>query len=264
MLSEKPVAQNVASAKELIVWYNSCTAPPIWAVGENFRFNESVKFAENKVREIGGHLTTFRLNYNGFVKKDNKYFNTNCRFLTFQMDGASANEYTGRKTPEFQGGFVLDTGVHFVASLRLLLAAVGDEITQIVSYSGLLENHLHPVDTVHSIVSTKGARHGTICMSFGTEFKSGLEIEITTTNGAVLWKPVGVKSTTKSESGELLNEQVTFVYNNAVRTEIEAFSQSIVAGAPDPRQTPLEALKDLVVLQALVESGEGGALVKDI
>lgn len=169
--------------------------------------------------------------------------------------------------PAFQGGFLLDTGVHFIATLRLLLAGVGQEIKELVAYSTLLEAHLVPVDTIHAIVSTNDARNGTICMSFGTEFKSGLEIEMVTTNGAVTWTPVRVTSTTKSGLGqeEVIREERAFAYNNAVRAEIKAFTDSVAAGkSADPRQTPGEALKDLTILQALLDSGESGGSVRGI
>lgn len=79
VLSEKPIAHNVAVAKGLIDWYESLPSTPIWAVGENFRFIESVQYAESQLREIGGRLTMFRLNYNAFVQRDNKYFNSECK-----------------------------------------------------------------------------------------------------------------------------------------------------------------------------------------
>ncbi len=46
-----------------------------------------------------------------------------------------------------------------------------------MAFATLLERHLSPVDTVHAVASTKNGRSGTICLSSGTEFKAGLEIE---------------------------------------------------------------------------------------
>ncbi|KAF5020451.1 hypothetical protein F66182_7530 [Fusarium sp. NRRL 66182] len=245
VLSEKPVSRNTETAMELIRWYNSLPNAPIWAVAENFRFNESLKYAESKIRMVGGQLTTCRLNYYGFIKKTNKYANTEWR-----------------KTPDFQGGFLLDSGIHFVASLRLLLSAVGQHVKKLVAFSSLLEEHLIPVDTVHAAISTNDSRNGTICISFGIEHKSALEIEIVTTNGSILWTPVSVKSTTKLSSGDSFDETRDFVYNNAVKAEFEAFSEAISTSTPDPRQTPLEALSDLALLQALLESAESNGSVK--
>ncbi|KAF4949861.1 hypothetical protein FGADI_8605 [Fusarium gaditjirri] len=222
VLSEKPIAQDTETAMDLIQWYNSQSNPPIWAVAENFRFNES-------------------------LRKENKYFNTEWR-----------------KAPKFQGGFLLDSGIHFVASLRLLLGAVRQEAKEVMALSSLLEEHLHPVDTVHAVVSTTGSRHGTVCISLGVEHKSTLEIEIISTCGVVVWTPISVKSITKSDSGESVNETKEFIYNNGVTAEFEAFGRAILENCPDPRQSPSEALNDLAFLQALLESAGCNGLVKHV
>ncbi|KAJ4027778.1 hypothetical protein NW752_000023 [Fusarium irregulare] len=228
VLSEKPIAQDTKTAMGLVKW-----------------FNESLRFAQMKIREMGGQLASFRLSYYGLIKKENKYFKTEWR-----------------KAPEFQGGFLLDSGIHFIASLRLLLGAIGQEAKEVMALSSLLEKHLHPVDTIHAIVSTTDSRHGTICISFGVEHKSTLEIEIISTRGVVVWTPVSVKSMIKSDSGESMNETKEFTYNNAVVAEFEAFGQAILQNSPDPRQNPLEALSDLSLLQGLLESAESNGCRK--
>ncbi|KAF5564218.1 Oxidoreductase [Fusarium phyllophilum] len=241
VLSEKPIAQDAETAMDLVKWYNSQSNPPIWAVAENFRFNESLKYAEMKTRGMGGELVSFRLSYYGLIKKENKYFKTKWR-----------------EAPEFQGGFLLDSGIHFIASLRLLLSAVGQEVKEVMALSSLLEEHLHPVDTIHAVVSTTDSRHGTVCISFGVEHKSTLEIEIISTRGVVVWTPVSVKSV----SGESMNETKQFIYNNGVKAEFEAFGQAILQKCPDPRQSPVEALNDLALLQSLLDSAACNGLMK--
>ena len=148
--------------------------------------------------------------------------------------------------------------------LRLLLGAIEDKIEQVIAYSTLLDDHLIPVDTIQAIAATKSGRSGTISLSFGTKFKSGLEIDIVTTKGALLWTPIKVQFTTASDSCDIINQVKEFVYNNAVRTELKAFFYSLSKGSPDPLQTPLEALQDLAILQALLESAEGNVITKII
>lgn len=188
----------------------------------------------------------------------------NVSLIRSKPSSDETDECVGRKVPDFKGGFLLDSGVHFIATLRLLLAAVGEEIGQVVAYSSTLEKHLVGPDTVHAIVATRDARHGTIVLSVGTECKTGLTVEIVTTNGTVTWSPVGMRSTAKSESGELRSEEKRFVYNNAVNAEFEAFSQAVSTGTPNPRLAPVEALKDLGILQALLDSGCGNTMVTDV
>jgi len=154
---------------------------------------------------------------------------------------------TGRKTPNYQGGFLLDGGVHFVAGLRLLLAAGGEEVTQVSSLASLLVDRLGPVDTVHAVATTASGATGTVTVTFGTQHKSGLEIEVVTTNGVVNWNPRHVTVVGKSERD--------YEYDSGVKAEVAAFGRSVEAGTPDPLQTPEEALGDLRVLEGLLVSG---------
>jgi len=79
VLSEKPIAGNVVDGQELLEWYSRLgERKPVWGVAENFRFMESLAYAAQKVKEIGGLLRTFRLEKYGFVGVDDKYFNTEC------------------------------------------------------------------------------------------------------------------------------------------------------------------------------------------
>lgn len=180
------------------------------------------------------------------------------------MEAQSAKPHIGRKVPEYQGGFLLDGGVHFVAGLRLLLAAGGEEVKKVACFSTLLEEKLLPVDTVHSIVTTRNGANGTILISFGTEFKSGLEVEVVTTEGVVTWNPSEVKVVRRASDGGKTEEKESFVNDPGVKAEFVAFGKSLAAGTVDSLQTPGEALLDLEILQTLLESGESGASVKTL
>lgn len=89
VLSEKPVAKDVEAAKGLIEFYAGLEQgekkKPLWAVGENYRYTPSLMAAAEKVKEVGGKLTTFRLNMNGWVEEENKYFKTECEFFPFLL-----------------------------------------------------------------------------------------------------------------------------------------------------------------------------------
>jgi len=158
--------------------------------------------------------------------------------------------------------------VHFVAALRLLLRAAGTggghEIKRLAGFSDLLEERLLPVDTVNAVAITDGGKTGSIAVSFGTEFKSGLLIEIVTTNGVVAWTPTSVKVVSKNAAGDKVEDTKEYVYDNGVSNEIVAFGKAIESGKLEERQMPLEALKDLEILQRLLESGRDDAALKGI
>lgn len=153
-----------------------------------------------------------------------------------------------------------------MAGLRFLLAVAGQDIKKLAGFSALLDEKLPPVDTVHAVALTQDGKSGTISISFGTEFKDGLEIEIVTTSGAVVWNPTGVKTVARKDGagGEKVEESKELPYNSGVKAEVAAFAKAIDAGKVDVLQTPAEALKDLEILQRLLESGAGGAAVQSI
>jgi len=55
VLSEKPVAENVAEALDLIKWYHSSvdTNKTTWSVAENFRYLSSFHHAREQVQKVG-------------------------------------------------------------------------------------------------------------------------------------------------------------------------------------------------------------------
>jgi glucose-fructose oxidoreductase len=75
VLSEKPIAKDVATAKELLQWYqaNIDATKVFWAVGENFRYMSKYIYAAEQVQKLG-HVRNFRVDVQNFVKPDNKYF----------------------------------------------------------------------------------------------------------------------------------------------------------------------------------------------
>jgi predicted dehydrogenase len=243
VLSEKPIAKDVETAEDLINFYESLgdQKKPIWAVGENLKFVEGLVIGAEKLKQIGGEVTTFAVEMFTFVDESNKWYNTEWR-----------------RTPEYQGGFILDGGVHFVAGLRLLLNAVGQDISSLIAKTDLVVPILAPVDTVHAVLTTPTGRSGTISMSWATEFKSGLSLHVVTTNGSVAVSATDVKIKTKGRDEEVIPYKFTF----GVKQEIEAFSASLLKGKVNAKQSIEEALKDLQVLEGMLKSGETGKVFK--
>lgn len=256
VLSEKPIAKDTATAQDLIAWHvqlsssssSSSSPAPLWAVGENYRFLDAATYAAARLRGIGGDVVTYGFEMFKLVRPDDKYFNT-----------------AWRKVPDYQGGFLLDGGVHFIAGLRCALAAVGEEIGQVSARTSLLQERLAPVDTVHGVLATRSGRAGTFVCSFGAEFKAGFAIEVVTTNGAVRFSPREVTVTTRGADGARVDEVHSFESSGTgVKAEAVTFAESIEAGRIDSRLSPQEALKDLRIVQALLESGESLGAVKPV
>jgi predicted dehydrogenase len=159
-----------------------------------------------------------------------------------------------RKKPEYQGGFLLDGGVHFTAGTRLLLGEAAKP-TALSAFTTLLQKHLPPVDTVNSIWLTKSGISGTFSISFGTSLSGG-EYTIAAEKGSVTI--VGSKVTVREGEENSGNVKVTEFKGegNGVKQEVAAWAQSLVDGKPDPKQSPVEALADLEILEKMLRSGE--------
>ncbi|RVX70752.1 hypothetical protein B0A52_05403 [Exophiala mesophila] len=229
VLSEKPVAENVVEAAELIKWYHAeitAKTDTTWAVAENQRYLDSFEKAANAVKTKGRQLT-FRLRMQTLVT-GGKYFET-----------------SWRKVPTHQGGFLLDGGVHFVAGLRYLLGK-GNPIMTISAHSAQLQDHLPPVDTVDATARTKNGAIGTLSISFGTTAK-GTEWTIGAEDGVV--SIIDNDLTIDGNKQDFTNER------SGVPPEVRAWGEALAAGSIDARQTPEEALADLELIEAMLVSG---------
>ncbi|KIW21209.1 hypothetical protein PV08_01789 [Exophiala spinifera] len=236
VLSEKPVAENVQDAVELIKWYRSEIAPKgvTWGVAENVRYTNSFLHAAEAVKPKGRQLT-FR-----------------CRMQTM-VQGGKYFETSWRKVPTHQGGFLLDGGVHFTAALRLMLGK-DNPLVSISAHSALLQEHLPPVDTVEAIAKSKKGAVGTISISFGTTAK-GSEWTVAAENGFV---SISRNKVTIDDKVDEIEDERT-----GVPPEVRAWGEALAAGKANEQQSPEEALADLELVEAMLRSGEqGGAPVK--
>ncbi|KAF7861422.1 hypothetical protein EAF04_007987 [Stromatinia cepivora] len=167
VLSEKPIAGDLERAQRLLEYYKSDKVKDgtTWGVAENFRFLDSFIHARKEVEKLG-RVLGFRLQSFGNIKPGSKYYETEWR-----------------KKPDYQGGFLLDGGVHFTAAGRLLLGGAARP-TAVVAFSTLLRKHLPPVDTINSVWLTKSGVSGTFSVSFGTTL-SGPEYTVACEDGSV-------------------------------------------------------------------------------
>jgi len=136
--------------------------------------------------------------------------------------------------------------------MRILLGTSAKPVA-LCAYTTLLQSHLAPVDTVNSIWLTKSGVSGTVSMSFGTTFEE-LECNVACEKGTVTVMPSKV---IVQETGE---KPVEIEFPNegfGVKQEVAAWAESLIAGKPNPRQSPEEALADLEILEKMLKSGEG-------
>lgn len=75
VLSEKPIAKDLATAQELVRWYqtNIDQGKIIWAVAENIRYFTKFVFLTEEVQKLG-RVKNFRVRHHNMVKTDSKYY----------------------------------------------------------------------------------------------------------------------------------------------------------------------------------------------
>ncbi|CRG89476.1 hypothetical protein PISL3812_06512 [Talaromyces islandicus] len=234
VLSEKPVAENVKEAEELIQWYRSEVKGPTWAIAENWRFLASYKFAAEQIKTLG-KITGFQGRHHSCVPLNWKF-----------------NLTEWRRNPTHQGGYILDGGVHHMAGLRLLLGSQpGNEIARVSAFTSQIQEYLPPVDTADVILRTKSGITGVYQISRGTTLRAN-EWTIACEKG---WIQIQVDKVTISRDGQ---EEVRTVPNErtGVPPEIRAWGESLVSGTVRPEQEPEAALADLELIELMLRSGE--------
>ncbi|THC90024.1 hypothetical protein EYZ11_010511 [Aspergillus tanneri] len=220
VLSEKPIAKDMATAQDLLSWYeaNVGRTKTLWAVAENFRYMGKFVRAAEEVRKLGG-IKNFRVNVRNLVKTDSKYYKTEWR-----------------QTPAYQGGFVLDGGIHIVAGLRLILGSK-DPLATLSAQSCLQQQHLAPVDTVDAVVRTQSGATGVVSLSYGSVFNEST-FEFTCAEGVVMLN--GDRIMVNGDGYEIPFE------GRGVSREIEEFGRCIVEDTGIAQSLrPEEALADL-------------------
>ncbi|PWY88944.1 hypothetical protein BO70DRAFT_426639 [Aspergillus heteromorphus CBS 117.55] len=201
VLSEKPIAGDLATAQEMVRVYKEEILP-------RGRDGQAIECAANGQREVANGETTNGNTNQDEDKKERKEKNKkekknkknkvtplwgvaeNYRFLPKYLlvaeevrklgpvkglrvcvrslvgVGSKYHQTPWRRHPSHEGGFVLDGGVHIIAALRLILGPE-NPLTTVSAMSSLHQPHLHPVDTVDALVRTRSGAVGCISLSYG-------------------------------------------------------------------------------------------------
>ncbi|KAH0551044.1 hypothetical protein GP486_007603 [Trichoglossum hirsutum] len=247
VLSEKPIAMDIQTAAVLMNWYNTEIDPKLvsWSVGENVRSLESFEYARQEVKKLG-RVLNFRVKVFMHVRVGTKYFETEWR-----------------KNPSYQGGFLLDAGIHYIAGARLLLGPK-DPVIRVSAFTSRIRKHLPPIDTVESIWKTKSGATGTFSVSFGTTL-TGSSYTVACDRGSVSVQDGAVIVRLEGNGqGEGQEKRVEFEDVFGIEKEVGYWAEAMESGKQDPRMRPEEAYRDLLVLEKILESGERNGVPVDM
>ncbi|QSS66161.1 NAD-binding Rossmann fold oxidoreductase [Histoplasma capsulatum] len=237
VLAEKPIGPDVAAGRALIAEYESTYAPRnlVLSIAEQFRYETALirageLIAGGKIGElhhVHGRVATT-------MAPDNKFCKT-----------------AWRATPGYQGGFVLDAGVHFVALMRMV---AGQEIVETTSFTAQFAPHLSPVDTVNAALKFSGGAQGTFSMSFAAATFVADFIFIGTA-GMLTVKRAVHETTVRVDGPDLKPVSEEVFKADGMMNEISAFVQAVAARTGDKAASPREALADVAVIESICSGG---------
>ncbi|KAJ3055335.1 hypothetical protein HK097_010835 [Rhizophlyctis rosea] len=275
VFSEKPQAPSVAEGFALLKAYEPYEAQGlVWQVAENFRAEPAIRHGQKVVRDLiaksgaGSEIRAFDLRTYFYNKAENKYCKT-----------------TWRANAEFQGGFVLDGGVHFLALLR---AVTGLEPERVTAFTRLTESHLAPLDSVSAAIQLRNGALGTWLLYFMAPQKGAqIELNVVVSGGAS--GPGGMVTVKLGDDGQGHNgwvvienlpgaePQTTFYDNKGVEEEFLGWAKVLGGVTPGDvlpglvNQTTVgytepffnsarNALGDVALAEAVLQSGEKGGV----
>ncbi|MDI3475940.1 MAG: hypothetical protein PWQ79_1420 [Thermococcaceae archaeon] len=156
------------------------------------------------------------------------------------MDEGNPYVHTGwRKSPKHVGGFLSDGGVHHVAAMRLIFGDVAWISAAVRDLSPLLGG----LDFMSSLLEFESGVVGTYTAGYSIKGKD--RFEIVGTHGRML---------VESDRILLNGEEIGVNPENSYKLEFEDFYRVVMGERENVLGSPLEALKDLAVIEAAVKS----------
>lgn len=236
VVSEKPIAPDVASGRRLVSIYRN-HPQQVWMVAENVRYVQAFRRAAEIINS--GEIGTIVMAHwaiHGSMTPDNKYYQTEWR-----------------RSGTFQGGFLLDGGVHNAAALRQVLG----EIASVSADSRLVRADLPPIDTLTATMQFESGAVGTVAWTVAAG--ASLPPTFLTVVGDKGMVRVNSSSLEITTDEATLNESV--VAGGDVNAELTAFADAVRDGTPHVN-APLEALRDVAVIEALINAAQAGERVE--
>ncbi|CAG7850410.1 SubName: Full=Uncharacterized protein {ECO:0000313/EMBL:CCA69637.1} [Serendipita indica DSM 11827] len=247
VISEKPIAPTVKEGVKLIKMYEAHYKDKglIWRVAENFEAEPGLRAAGKAIADQKiGKVCFWNMQVLNNVETDSMWYNT-----------------PWRTVPEYQGGFLLDGGVHSAAALRTVLPS---KFTELAGFASLNREHLAPHDTIHAIIRSEDGSHGIFELSFGLPSSPGHDsFRVVGTDGTLdinryhekdpetqkdqAFIKVTIKNAKTGQKEEIVERSC------GVERELENFAAHL-NGHDDGLGTPQGALQDVSVIQAALDS----------
>jgi predicted dehydrogenase len=169
----------------------------------------------------------------------------------YSPHGPSSKYYQSewRRSGSFTGGLLLDGGVHYTAALRLIMG----EIESVAAHVTQVSPDLLPADTLTASLRFANGAVGSFLITFGAATPWGAPLTV-----------VGERGSLRVERGRIElaaldgSVQVTECAKlNGVDRELAAFADAVQFGTGH-HNTPEEGLRDMAVIEAMLQSATSG------
>jgi predicted dehydrogenase len=238
VISEKPVAADVARGKALLQAAAKLTQANgrVWMVAENFRYIQEFNLAGQMVRrgDIGQPVQFCWTTYVNMSPQD-KYYHT-----------------PWRRANNFPGGLLLDKGVHNMAAMRTIMG----EVESVCAFAAQWRDDLPPVDTLSATLRFESGAFGVFTITVVAACPWGDQLHVVGDEGALRIDANRLEVT--AAGGKTSTQSFT---GNNVLAELTEYAHAIQQGVK-PVATPAEALQDVAIIEAMLESARTGAAVR--
>lgn len=236
VVSEKPIAPDVAAGRELVARYTKYP-DQVWMVAENWRYEEAYVRAAELV-QAGAIGQVVGLHYAQYtpMQPGNKYYGS-----------------AWRRAATFQGGLLLDSGVHYVAAMRM----IAGEIVAVAAHVTQLTSDLPPADTVAATLAFAGGALGVYFNTYAGATPWHAPLTVTGTHGSLRVE----RGRVELADAQGVVETITCGAFNGVDRELAAFAAAVRTGVPH-RNTPVQALRDVAVIEAMLGSAATNSTVE--
>ena len=236
VISEKPAAPDVAIGRRMIETARELNSKSgrVWSVAENWRYEPAYHAAGEAIRR-------------GDIGRPIQFNWATSAAVTRQSVGYKT---TWRRDNSYPGGFLLDGGVHNSAAIRLIMG----EVESVSAFVAQVNPDLPPTDTLSATFRFDSGAFGTWSVTFVTQAPWDGLAQVLGDGGALR---VSSKQLEIFKNGQSSSQ--AFNVNN-VQAEFAEFAR-VINGEP-LRNSPEEALQDVAIIHAILESARTGCAVQ--
>jgi predicted dehydrogenase len=236
LICEKPIGESAGEAEGLA--RRAEEAGVVFAVCENFRYQRRFWQAHEMVGS-------------GLIGAPKVYFLND---LHYTAPNGVYSIAPWRQHGEHRGGYLLDGGTHIVAGMRVMVGGTPSEVHALPASLRPGEQRW-PWDTALANLNFEDGMVGHLALGYGSPDREARDPRILGTEGTLVLKRDHIEVWRRDEAEDAVVDLDD--RSDGVEAEWDDFVPALVDGR-ELRFGPWEAVADLAVLDAVIESGTEG------